>query len=80
MASANPKPQAASTEPDTYLIFVALPNSPKLSKYFLAIFGKEVTILLPATWLGDFNPAETGACKHNLHLPKPRSLILLIVI
>jgi hypothetical protein len=48
IASAKPNPQAASTDPETYLIFVALPKSPRLSKYFLAILGKDVTTLFPA--------------------------------
>mmetsp|Transcript_28841 Transcript_28841/g.64754 ORF Transcript_28841/g.64754 Transcript_28841/m.64754 type:complete len:231 (+) Transcript_28841:329-1021(+) len=71
MPSARPRPHAASTDPDTYLICVGLPGLSYLSKKALARLGKEVTMRLPDSSSGLLMPHWVGAWMHSLHLPRP---------
>mmetsp|Transcript_21469 Transcript_21469/g.47133 ORF Transcript_21469/g.47133 Transcript_21469/m.47133 type:complete len:200 (-) Transcript_21469:192-791(-) len=72
-ASANPREQATSTDPVTFLIAV-LParEGSSLSKKSLVSPGKLVTTLLPTKSAGAaIAPSVTGACTHSLHCPNP---------
>lgn len=71
-ASARPKPQAASTDPETYLILVCFSGVSYLLKKSLVKLGNEVTILFPASWEGSLILEIDGAWRHNLQEPNPR--------
>mmetsp|Transcript_9411 Transcript_9411/g.11621 ORF Transcript_9411/g.11621 Transcript_9411/m.11621 type:complete len:205 (-) Transcript_9411:33-647(-) len=74
-ASARPRPQAASTEPETNLILVVTPFSlSNSSKNVFVSTGKLVTILFPARVETSVILLVTGACTQSLHFPNPSSI------
>mmetsp|Transcript_7067 Transcript_7067/g.11529 ORF Transcript_7067/g.11529 Transcript_7067/m.11529 type:complete len:231 (+) Transcript_7067:1868-2560(+) len=74
-ASANPKPHAASTDPDTNRIDVVTPFSASIgSKNFFVKVGKLVTIRFPARSLTSVILLATGACTHSRQAPNPKSI------
>jgi hypothetical protein len=71
-ASASPKPQAASTLPDTYLMLVGIPLVSNCLKNVLARLGNDVTIRFPAKLVTSLILDATGAWTQRLHPPNPK--------